>query len=260
MAELLYDIKDHIATIVLNRPERKNAFTVEMVEAWAQYLRTAQSDPAVRAVIVKGAGGAFCSGVDLRVFDEYGTTPLAQKALLTDHVHQVAHAARELSKPYIAAVSGVAVGAGMDMSLMADIRIAGQSARLSEGYVRVGLVPGDGGCYYLPRIVGTANALQLLGTGEFVDADRARSMGLVSSVVPDDELDEAATALATSFANQPPLAVQTIKRAMYSALAQDLPTHLDTISSHLAVVASSEDAAEARAAFSEHRPGNYTGR
>lgn len=259
MPELIYDVENYVATITLNRPGRKNAFTLDMVPAWAESLRTAEADPAVRVVVLKGSGGAFCSGVDLQVFDEYGSTPLAKKTLLTDHVHQVAHAASDLSKPYVAAVSGVAVGAGMDMALMADIRIAGESARFSEGYVRMGLVPGDGGCHYLPRIVGIANALQLLCTGEFIDAQRASSIGLVSRVVPDDDLDAEVGSLAALLASQPPRAVQTIKRAMYAGLDQDLPTHLDMISSHLAVIASTEDAAEARAAFGERRPGIYTG-
>lgn len=260
MADIEYSVADHIATILLNRPASKNAFTLDMVSAWAGYLRAAQSDPDVRVVVLKGAGGAFCSGVDLAELAGRERTPLSQRTLLTDHIHPVAYAAHDLSKPYLAAVSGVAVGAGMDMSLMTDIRIAGESARFSEGYVRVGLVPGDGGCYYLPRIVGTAHALRLLCTGEFVDSAEALAIGLVSRVVPDHELDSAVTDLAATLAAQPPLAVQMIKRSIHAGQGQDLRSALDSIASHLAVVTSTADSAEALTAFTQRRPGSYTGR
>ncbi|MCF2533645.1 enoyl-CoA hydratase/isomerase family protein [Yinghuangia soli] len=255
-----YEVADHIATITLDRPHRKNAFTIEMVDAWAAALRHAQQDPDVRVVVVTGAGDGFCSGVDLDAFGERERTPWAEKSLLTDRIHQVAFAAEALTKPYLAAVNGVAVGAGMDMSLMADIRIAAASARFSEGYIRVGLVPGDGGCWYLPRIVGTATALRLLWTGDFVGADEALSMGLVSAVHPDDEFRDAARAFALRLAAQPPIAMQLIKRAVREGERHDLRTALDLISSHQAVVTATQDSQEAMAAFREKRPGTFTGR
>ncbi|WTW98353.1 enoyl-CoA hydratase-related protein [Streptomycetaceae bacterium NBC_01309] len=258
--ELDYRVADHIATITLNRPHRKNAFTMEVVDAWAGALRDAQADPDVRVVLLTGAGDAFCSGVDLDAFADRERTPLAEKQLLTDRIHQVAFAAEALTKPYIAAVNGVAVGAGMDMALMADIRIAARSARFSEGYIRVGLVPGDGGCWYLPKIVGTATALRLLWTGDFVDADEALGMGLVSAVHPDEEFPAVARAFAARLAAQPPIAIQLIKRAVREGERHDLRTALDLISSHQAVVTSTRDSAEALAAFREKRPGVYTGR
>ncbi|MDI2132406.1 enoyl-CoA hydratase/isomerase family protein [Yinghuangia seranimata] len=258
--ELDYHVADHIATITLNRPDRKNAFTMEVVDAWADALRSAQADPDVRVVVVTGAGDAFCSGVDLEAFAERERTPWAEKSLLTDRIHQVAFAAEALTKPYLAAVNGVAVGAGMDMALMADIRIAARSARFSEGYIRVGLVPGDGGCWYLPRIVGTATALRLLWTGDFVDADEALGMGLVSAVHDDADFAASVRAFAARLAAQPPVAVQLIKRAVREGERHDLRTALDLISSHQAVVTATQDSQEALAAFREKRPGTYTGR
>ncbi|MGW0658474.1 enoyl-CoA hydratase/isomerase family protein [Streptodolium elevatio] len=258
--ELEYRVADHVATITLNRPHHKNAFTMEMVDAWATALRDAEADPEVRVVLVTGAGDAFCSGVDLGVFADRERTPLAEKNLLTNRIHQVAYAAEALTKPYIAAVNGVAVGAGMDMALMADIRIAASSARFSEGYIRVGLVPGDGGCWYLPRIVGTATALRLLWTGDFVAAEEALGMGLVTAVHADAEFAAAARAFADRLASQPPVAVQLIKRAVREGERHDLRTALDLISSHQAVVTSTQDSQEALAAFRAKRPGVYTGR
>lgn len=258
--ELDYRVADHVATITLNRPDRKNAFTMEVVDAWAEALRSAQADPEVRVVVVTGAGDAFCSGVDLDSFAGRERTPWAEKSLLTDRIHQVAFAAEALTKPYLAAVNGVAVGAGMDMALMADIRIAARSARFSEGYIRVGLVPGDGGCWYLPRIVGSATALRLLWTGDFVDADEALALGLVTAVHEDTDFVAAVNAFAARLAAQPPVAVQLIKRAVREGERHDLRTALDLISSHQAVVTSTRDSREALAAFREKRPGNYTGR
>jgi enoyl-CoA hydratase/carnithine racemase len=258
VTDIEYSVADRVATILLNRPDRKNAFTLEMVDMWADALRRAAADDDVRAVVLTGAGDAFCSGVDLSAFKGESRTPLQEKELLTGRVHKVARAMAELHKPVIAVVRGVAVGAGMDMSLMCDIRIAGRSARFSEGYIRVGLVPGDGGCYYLPRIVGTSTALRLLWTGEFVDADAALAMGLVSEVHEDEQALDAGLALAKLIASRAPVAVETIKRAVYQGLTQDLSSALDSISSHQAVVLSTSDSAEAFAAFTERRDPVFT--
>jgi len=260
MADLEYSVADHVATILLNRPHRKNAFTMEMIDAWADALRQAEDDPQVRAVVVTGAGGAFCSGVDLTVLGDQEPTPLGQKEMLTRRIHKVAFAVEALTKPYLAAVDGPAVGAGMDMALMCDMRFAADTARFCEGYIRVGLVPGDGGCYYLPRIVGAATALRLLWTGDFVEAEEALAIGLVSAVHPAAGLLPAVREFAGRLAAQPPVAVQLIKRAVREGERHDLRTALDLISSHMAVVTSTRDSREAMAAFTERRPGVYEGR
>ncbi|MDT7673463.1 MAG: hypothetical protein QOD82_1365, partial [Pseudonocardiales bacterium] len=146
-----------------------------------------------------------------------------------------------------------------DMALMCDMRIMARSARLSEGYVRVGLVPGDGGCYYLPRLVGTAKALELLLTGDFIGAEEAGRLGIANHVVDDADLAGAVATLARKIADGPPVAIRTIKRAVYQSARSDLRTALDLISSHMAVVTSTEDSAEALAAFREKRPANFIG-
>ncbi|GAA4730064.1 enoyl-CoA hydratase-related protein [Nocardioides endophyticus] len=260
MADLEYAVANHIATIRLNRPEKKNSFTLEMVDQWAEALLRAEVDDDVRVVVLTGSGDSFCTGVDLGVLDDRERTPLSEKNLLAKRVHHVAHAAEALSKPYLAAINGFAIGAGMDMALMADIRFAGSSARLSEGYIRAGLVPGDGGCFYLPRITGTASALRLLWTGEFIDALGALELGIVSEVCADSELDHRVSTFAHTLASQPPVAVQMIKRAVYSGARTDLRTALDLISSHFAVVTSTADAQEAMAAFKERRQGTFVGK
>ncbi|MDT7568673.1 MAG: hypothetical protein QOI50_3619 [Pseudonocardiales bacterium] len=260
MADLEYTVADGIGTILLNRPHRKNAFTLDMIDTWARALRDARTDPDVRVVVLTGAGDAFCSGVDLdRRQDATPATPLERKENLTERIHRIPFALEDLDKPVIAAINGVAVGAGMDMALMCDMRIMARSARLSEGYVRVGLVPGDGGCYYLPRLVGTAKALELLLTGDFIDAEEAGRLGIANHVVDDADLAGAVDTLARKIADGPPVAIRTIKRAVYQSARSDLRTALDLISSHMAVVTSTEDSAEALAAFREKRPANFIG-
>jgi enoyl-CoA hydratase/carnithine racemase len=260
MADLEYEVNDGVGTILLNRPHKKNAFTLEMIDQWAAVLVAARTDQDVRALVLTGAGDGFCSGVDLDAFKQRESPPLDAKRNLTDRIHRVAYALQDLDKPMIAAVNGVAVGAGMDMALMCDIRLAARSARFSEGYVRVGLVPGDGGCFFLPRLVGSARAMELLLTGDFVDASEAERIGIVNHVYDDDRLMEETMALARRLAAGPPVAIAMIKRALYQSANCDLRTALDLISSHMAVVQSTSDSQEAYRAFVEKRSPIFEGR
>ncbi|WP_018635640.1 enoyl-CoA hydratase/isomerase family protein [Parafrankia elaeagni] len=259
--ELIYVVEDAIATITLNRPQVRNAFTLTMIDRWADSLRAAEADPQVRVVVVTGAGGAFCSGIDLAVLSGIEPTPIARRRMLTEGVHKVARAVLDLSKPLIAAVSGVAVGAGLDMALMCDMRFAARSARLSEGYIRIGLVPGDGGTYLLPRLVGPAKALELLLSGDTVDGVEAERIGLVNRVYDDEAALLAETyAFARRLAGMSPISSAMIKKAVYQSQHLDLRTNLDLIASHMAIVQSTEDYAEARAAFGERRAPTFVNR
>jgi enoyl-CoA hydratase/carnithine racemase len=261
-SDLEWSVVDGVGTILLNRPTRRNAFTFEMVDAWAAHLRAARTDPSVRVVVVRGAGDAFCSGVDLESFSPTSgvrPTVLERRNQLAERVHAVALALEDLDKPVIAAVRGVAVGAGLDMALMCDMRIAAESARLCEGYVKVGLVPGDGGCYWLPRIVGLPKALELLLTGDTIDAAEAHRIGLVNRVVPDDAFDSEVTRFAMQLASAPPVTMRLIKRATYQSARSDLRTSLDLIASHMAVVTQTKDAEEALLAMREGRTPNFDG-
>jgi enoyl-CoA hydratase/carnithine racemase len=258
--DLEYTVTDGIGTILLNRPELKNAFTMEMIDTWAEALRSARSDPDVTVVVVTGAGDAFCAGVDLDTFEERATGPYPLKSMLADRIHCVALALEDLDKPVIAAVNGTAVGAGMDMALMCDIRVVTRSARLSEGYIRVGMVPGDGGCYYLPRLAGMAKALELLWTGEFIDGTEAHRLGIANHVYDDDEFADRTEALVRRIASQAPVNLRVIKRAAYQSARTDVRTALDLISSHMAVVHSTRDSAEAWSAFRQGRTPAFEGR
>lgn len=263
MDDLLWSVRDGIGTITLNRPGSRNAFTLAMIRDWEQLLRDAKTNDDVRVLVLTGAGDkAFCSGVDLSQIShaDPNLTPLQRKSQLHDEIHRVALALEDLDKPIIASINGVAVGAGLDMALMCDMRIMSTSARVSEGYVRVGLTPGDGGAYYLPRIVGTAKALELLLTGDFIDAEEALRIGLVNRIAAPENLAAETERLARTIADHPPVTVRMIKRATYQSAHTDLRTALDLISSHFAVVAATEDAAEALAAMREKRSPQYRGR
>jgi enoyl-CoA hydratase/carnithine racemase len=262
MSDLEYKIDSGVAWIRLNRPESKNSFTLEMIDEWAQRLREAGADPSVGAVVVTGNGGSFCSGVDLVVIEELQKKgdALAWKSLLWDRVHHIAFTLEALDKPVIAAVAGTAVGAGMDMSLMCDMRFAGRSARFCEGYIRIGAVPGDGGCYFLPRLVGSAKALELFLSGEFIDADEALRIGLVNRVYDDAVLEQETQRFAEKVIAHSPIALRMIKRAVYQSRDADLRTALDMISSHMGVVQTTQDAQEAFNAFRERRAPAFKGR
>lgn len=258
--QLRFEIDGAIATITLNRPDRMNAFTWDMIDAWADALEECRANEAVSVVIVTGAGQAFCSGGDIgEMRKRADRTPLDRKNELARHVHRIPLALEALDKPVIAAVNGAATGAGMDLALMADLRIAAESARLGETYVKVGLVPGAGGAWFLPRLVGTAKALELFWTGELIDAREAERIGIVNKVVPDGELMTATRALADKIAGGPQLSVRFIKRAVHQGLRSDLRTSLDLISSHYAVVSSSADHREAVLAYLEKRTPNFIG-
>jgi len=266
--QILYEKSNGVAVLTLNRPERMNAFTDVMIREWASALEDARLDPEVRAVVITGAGKGFCSGADLRggsglqnIAGDGGPPSAADRRnWLRDSVHYVPRAVALLDKPYICAVNGAAVGAGMDMCSMADIRIASEHARFSMGYVRVGLVPGDGGCYYLPKIVGLAKALELIWTGDFLDAQEALRAGYVSSVVPADELVPTARALAERIAQGPAVAVQLAKRLVYRGQTQDVHEALESAGHAMAIVQSTEDAREGPRAFAEKREPQFKGR
>jgi enoyl-CoA hydratase/carnithine racemase len=257
---LSYEVLGAVGLIRIDRPEKLGAFTWPMIDRWAEALGSAQHDDAVRAVVLTGTGRGFCTGVDLGVLDAVGGDPIDQKRMLTDRVHKVVRAVHDLDKPLICAVNGLAIGAGMDMALMCDIRLAAESARFREGYILIGLVPGAGGAYFLPRLTGTARALELLWTGDFISAQEALELGIVTHVYPDDELLERALTLANRIAGNSPIAVSLIKRAVYQSLGTDLRTSLDLVSSHLAVVQSTEDHAEAVSASREGRKPVFKGR
>ncbi|OYX67831.1 MAG: enoyl-CoA hydratase [Rhizobiales bacterium 32-66-11] len=239
---LKFTISDGVGTILLNRPERMNAFTFDMIAAWTDALQQCRKDPAVKVVLVTGAGSAFCSGGDIvEMGDRLQQEPAQRKEELFEKIQRIPLTLEDLDKPVIAAVNGVATGAGMDLALMCDLRYAAKSARFAETYVKVGLVPGAGGAHFLPRLVGTAKALELFFTGDFIDAEEAMRIGIVNKVFDDAVLVSEVEKIARRIARAPQLTLRMIKRAVYQGMRNDLRTNLDLISSHYAVITSTDD-------------------
>ena len=241
-----------VGVATFDRPEVRNAITIEMADELAEHLRRAQRDDSVSVVVVTGGGRAFCGGGDLNRLARRHE-PIEVRKRLTEHMHQVAYAVAAFDKPLIAAVNGDAFGAGMDIALMADFRLCARSARFCTGYVLVGLVPGDGGAWFLPRVVGLPAALDLLMTGRMVGADEALAMGMVTRVVDDASLTDEAMAFAGQLADRPTDLLQMIKRATYESARSDLRTSLDLVAAQMGVIRTTEGSAESMRRFMEER-------
>ena len=266
--DVQYEVRERIATITLNRPERLNSFSPPLLRNWADAIKRASEDDDVRVVVVTGAGRAFCAGADVKaraaendiIAADADQTPALRRNSLRFRVHRVPQALQYLDKPYIAAVNGAAVGAGMDMASMADLRIASDQARFGMAYVRVGLVPGDGGAWLLPRLVGLQKALELIWSGELFDAQEALEMGYVSRVVPHDSLMDEVYAYAEKLASGPPITMQLAKRLVYRGLDTPFMEALDAAQAAMTIVQTSEDSKEGPKAFAEKRQPVFQGR
>jgi len=259
---LLYETKDGVATLTLNRPERLNALGDTLREDLQHAVTRASEDPEVRVMIVTGAGKGFCSGGDVKAMSERkqsGTgRPLLEKVAPGRDL--TVQALRDAPKPVIAAVNGAAAGAGMNLALCCDMRLASTVARFSQAFVRRGLHPDWGGTYFLPRVVGTAKACELIFTGEVIDAQEALRLGIVSAVYPPEELMPAAHTLARKIADGPPIAIRLAKRAIYHNLDCDLRQALEFETFAQNICFDTDDAAEGIRAFVEKRPPSFRGR
>ncbi len=264
--QVIYEKSDGLATITLNRPERMNAFTPKMLDECYSCLYDAHTDPDVKVVIVTGTGRGFCTGADVRgagplenLIDR-NRTPVENRNFLRDSVQRIPRLVSLMEKPYIAAVNGAAVGAGMDMASMCDIRMAADTARFGMTYVRMGIIPGDGGCYFLPRIVGLARALDFIWTGRLFDAEEALAIGYVSEIVPADQLVERTREYALTLAKGPSVAIQQAKRLAYRSQELSLDAALDLAQQAMFIAQSTEDARKGPRAFAEKREPEFKGR
>lgn len=257
--EILYEVNDHVATITTNRPERYNSLNYEAYRLLSLYVRTADEDPEVRAIVWTGSGRGFCTGDDVKELLGEGAAELSRQ-LSSGELELPGKPMKRSRTPIIAAVNGAAVGYGMELALMADIRLASRSARFSEMFVKRAIVAGPDSFEMLPKIVGPAAAAEILLTGDMVEADRALELGLVSQVVADDELLPTAYALAKRITTNAPLAVQAAMEAIKLERAgknDELRSYVSTAGSTLL---KSDDHQESVAAFLERRDPAYTGR
>lgn len=261
--DVLYEVSQHVATITLNRPHRRNALNWNAYAQLEAALRQASSDDAVRCVIVTGADPAFCSGDDVAEIMAGPKSFAASRSALSIVKHQptpAAMAALECEKPMIAAVNGAAIGWGMELAIYADIRIASETAKFSEMFIKRGLVPDVGGFYRLPAIVGPAKAAELMFTGDVIDAAEALRIGLVGEVVPHDQLMARAGDLAARIAANPPLALRFIKEGL-SRFAYGNPREIGAWAIEaIRRLMETEDHKEGVASFLEKRAPVFTGR
>jgi enoyl-CoA hydratase/carnithine racemase len=256
---ILTSLKNRVQIITLNRPEKKNAFNGEMIEEWVKALEDAMQNEEVHVIVITGAGNAFCSGGDVGGMKQ-NQKPLDNKNKLWKNIHRVPLTLKSIDKPVIAAINGPAVGAGLDMALMCDIRTMVSDSKVSEGYVKVGLVPGDGGAFFLPKIVGEAKAFELLWTGNFISSEEALTLGLVNHVYSQEEFMEKTMQLAEQIAAGPQVAIRMTKRAVRYSRTMELEPALDLISSHYAIIKETEDHKEGVAAFKEKRIAKFIGK
>ena len=256
----MLDVTDQVATITLNRPKKLNAFADEMLDGLIAAIDECDRRDDVRVVILTGAGRGFCAGGDVSAMgSDADNRPNVTKKHIVDYIQAFPKRLAAFNKPIIAAVNGVATGGGMDLALACDFRTASKSAKFAETYAKIGLLPGGGGAYYLPRIVGTAKALELLLTSDFLDAEQALEIGLVNHVFDDADLLPQTREIALRIAALPPYSVTMIKRTVYQGLDTDLLGGLEIVGSHIAIAKSTEDHAEAIKAFREKRAGKYSG-
>ena len=254
---VLYHKRDSIVTLTLNRPETLNAMNEAMMAELERLLIGLETDATVRAVILTGAGRAFSSGGDQkRARDAEGQQLFFDGDLgggVIERLHRCVLRLQRLAKPVIGSINGVAVGAGCNIALAADLRLASDAARFGEVFTRVGLVPDGGGTYFLPRLVGTAKAMELMLLADIIDAQEALRLGLVNWVVPADQLQDETQKLAERLAQGPTLAYGLVKTGLYQSLTMPLEDVLNMEARNQAMAARSQDRAEGVAAFREKR-------
>jgi enoyl-CoA hydratase/carnithine racemase len=235
-----------------------------MVEALLDALSTAEADPAARVIVLAAAGPTFSSGGNIKKMGKGAglsdALPAQTRLNYKRGIQRLPLAFEALEIPVIAAVNGPAIGAGCDLALMCDIRIAGESARFAESFVRLGIVPGDGGAWLLPRVVGFSRACEMALTGDMIDAEEAARIGLVSRVVPDADLPDAARAVARRIAANPRHAVRMTRRLLREAAHLRLDQCLELSAAFQALSHATADHDEAVAAMREKRPAEFTGR
>ena len=259
---LLYDVQDRVATLTLNRPERLNALGGTLREDLYDAVAKSAADPNVGVLVITGAGRGFCSGGDVKSMSEreQAAAPPPTSERWAPIRDRVILAMRDCPKPVIAAVNGAAAGAGMNLALACDMRIASTAAKFTQAFVKRGLAPDWGGTWFLPRIVGTAKACELIFTGDAIDAAEALRLGIVNSVVAPEDLMATAVQLARRIAAGPAVAIQLAKRAIYHGQDADLRAGLEFETFAQGICRETEDSKEGVRAFVEKRAPVFRGR
>ncbi|MBU0521122.1 enoyl-CoA hydratase/isomerase family protein [Pseudomonas mandelii] len=256
---LLCQVKAGVAWITLDRPDQRNALDIPTLKNLHAVLDEFNADPSVRVVVLTGSGRSFCSGADLAEWAEAEARGALESYGWTETAHALMSRLYSLEKPTIAAINGTAVGAGMDLTLCCDLRIAAQSARFKAGYTSMAYSPDAGASWHLPRLIGTEQAKRLLFLDELWGADRALAAGLVGEVCADEQLHDVTTELATRLANGPTFAFAQTKKLMREGAQRSLPEQLQAELAAGLLCGRSKDGAEALRAAIEKRPAHFSG-
>lgn len=255
------EMRDAVGVLTLNRPDRLNALNVQVAHEFKAAIAEALERGA-RAIVITGAGRAFSAGGDLRAMQEIATQEGRVEAFFDEPLRLLNEAIlliRQTPVPFIAAVNGVASGGGCNVALACDIVIAAESARFNQAFIKIGLTPDCGGTFMLPRLVGWKRATELLFTGELISALNAVKMGMINSVVPDEELMSNVMAMAEKLAQAPTAAIGEIKVLLEASATNDMKTHLDLERETQIESGKSKDFAEGVSAFLEKRPPRFVG-
>jgi 2-(1,2-epoxy-1,2-dihydrophenyl)acetyl-CoA isomerase len=260
LTTLLFEVRDHVAYITLNRPEAANAMNLELAQELEQVALECEENVNVRTVLLTGAGKMFCGGGDVKAFAGREPTHLpAYLKRVTLYLHQAIHRFARMRAPLVMAVNGSAGGGGMSLACAGDIVLAGESARFTMAYTRIGLTPDGSSTYYLPRIIGLRRTMELALTNRTLSAHEAEAIGLVTRVVPDDQLIAQAETLGNELAQGPTRAYGGVKRLLYSSLNTPLHEQMELESEWIAEMARTWDAQEGIAAFVAKRAPKFNG-
>ena len=257
---LLFDIRDNVAHLTLNRPEAANSINEEMGKDLMHAALRCDEDPEIRAVLISGAGKIFSGGGDLKAFTAKGDQLPYHIKEITTYLHAAMSRLTRMDAPVVAAVHGAVAGAGMSIAIACDVVVAAETTRFMVAYTRAGLTPDGSATYFLPRIVGLKRALELTLTNRMFSAQEALQWGLVTRVVPDNELLAQARAIAVQLAAGPTRAYGVSKRLLHSGWAETLETQMENESQAIANSARTADAREGITAFLEKRPPKYKGK
>lgn len=260
---VIVERRGHITLLTLNRPKERNSISPEIISGLTAACREIQDDMSVRCVILTGAGTAFSAGGNIKNMrnrtGSFGHATVATPQAYTDGIQTIPRLFVNLDVPVIAAVNGPAIGAGLDFALMCDIRIAADNAVFAESFIRVGLIPGDGGAWLLPRAIGMAKAMELALTARQVDAAEAEKIGIVSTITPPGALLDKAFELAGAIAQHSPRALRMTKKLFRLCEGKDLDSSLEIAAHMQAVLQSGADQLEAVTALLEKRDPHFSG-
>jgi enoyl-CoA hydratase/carnithine racemase len=261
---VLYKQEGRVVTLTLNEPDTRNAISPEVVDGIVAACDRINNDTGVSCVIITGAGESFSSGGNVKAMRDrtglFGGIPAETRHGYQHGIQRIPVALNAIEVPTIAAVNGHAIGAGCDLAMMCDIRIAADNAQFAESFLRVGLVSGDGGAWFLPRVIGLSRAYEMTFTADFIKADKAEKWGLASHVVPLDKLLDEAMTMAQKIAAQPPVSMRLCKKILRESQHMPLSASLEMAAGMQAIVQATKDQHEAVNAMLEKRKPTFTGK